>query len=299
MAIEDMNVSSAGEESGTPAGEKKPVTDFRTFGANGEEAETQTDTVTHKSDEPKEPNDDGHDDDGDEGSGDTGKKPRRGGFQKKIAKLEAELAELKAGKPAQETKPAEATDTKAERPKLDAFTNYDDYVEALTDWKADQATDRKLQERDNRSKEAQERDAFAAKVSAYDKQAEIAREKYGDDFDEALVSVPNPTRQVAIALIDSDIGAEVAYYLASNPDLYEKINNPNMSPLQLAKEIGRIEATLDVKAKPDEQTVAKEKPKLPSAPAPITPVGGSKKSGTFDRENASYEEYSEWRRKQG
>jgi hypothetical protein len=70
---------------------------------------------------------------------------------------------------------------------------------------------------------------------------------------------------------ESDRGVELFSFLMANPDVSNKI--AAMSPTQTAKEIGRIEAKLEEKAKATSPTPSK---KVVTPPAPITPVKSSK-----------------------
>ncbi|HEY8937381.1 MAG TPA: hypothetical protein VIM65_19280, partial [Cyclobacteriaceae bacterium] len=104
-----QNVSTAGDDVGAPLEVKKPVSDFRLFGSEGEEtvnakAETAQTSGDAEVDDP-----DGEDEAEHEDRSEPVKKRRRGGFQKKISLLEAKLAELEprnASKSDQNTEPA-------------------------------------------------------------------------------------------------------------------------------------------------------------------------------------------------
>jgi hypothetical protein len=61
-----------------------------------------------------------------------------------------------------------------------------------------------------------------------------------------------------------------------------------MNPIQAAKAIARIEAQIAGASPPANQ------PKIPSAPPPITPVGGSNVV-TKDPDKMSQKEYEKWR----
>jgi hypothetical protein len=95
---------------------------------------------------------------------------------------------------------------------------------------------------------------------AYRERVEKASEKY-EDFEQVAYNQNLPISTVmGEAIVASDVGPEVAYYLGLNPAEAERIYR--LPPLLQAKEIGRLEAK-----------VAAEPPtrKVTNAPEPITP----------------------------
>lgn len=177
---------------------------------------------------------------------------------------------------------ARSTADAATKPTPAQFEDYGDYVEALTDWKADQR-DAKRSESDA-SRSAQRADQlrgqeWQTKVSATS--ATIA------DYNEVVGKSELPVAgHVAEALMDADRGPELAYHLAQNPEVMGKLND--MSPARAAIELGKIEATLG-------ETPAKATTK---APAPITPVR-SGSSTTKDPAKMDMAEYTAYRAKMG
>ena len=112
----------------------------------------------------------------------------------------------------------------------------------------------------------------SAVLESYHDLEEEARTKY-DDFEQVAYNPKLPvTNVMAETIQSSEIGAELAYYLGSNPKEAERISR--MTPLSQAKEIGKIEAKL-VSAPPVKKTT--------SAPAPISPVTArSTGAATYD-----------------
>ena len=119
------------------------------------------------------------------------------------AKLELLLAQ-QAGKAAPEA-------PKQGKPTSDQFDTHDAYIEALTDWKVEE----KLKSKSAESEKAKSLTGWEAKKDA-------AREKY-EDFDEALESA-NASPVVLQVMLESDAGAEIAYYLATHPKELREIN---------------------------------------------------------------------------
>lgn len=98
------------------------------------------------------------------------------------------------------------------------------------------------------------------------------------------------TGEMVQVLQGTDKGPEVLYHLGKHPEIAEKL--ANMSPLQMAREIGRIEASQLVK--PASTT---------KAPAPVPKISGVEKSTTVkadspDSDKLSTEEWLKRRQKQ-
>ena len=208
------------------------------------------------------------------GEGEKVEHKKKGGFQRKIDKLESaleasqrqnqELMDRLAGKAAEPPKPAPVAEGK---PALASFQNYEDYVEALADWKVGQ---RLKSEKENSAKErldAEAKETFDGFQAQLEK---LSGEK--EDFDEVMAAADKITLyQIAIdAIKELGNGAEVMYHLAKNPKLAEEM--AKLKPLQQVAEIGKIALKLE---KPSPQG----KPRS-AAPEPIKPVGGSSATGT-------------------
>lgn len=171
-------------------------------------------------------------------------------------------------------------------PRIDNFDDFDKYVAAKAEWIASKKINETLQERERRIAEERVSTAHAKTVDSWNQRlAEATAEM--PDFTEVIESSDVPMSDfMRDAIIDSDLGPKVAYWLANNPDEAKKI--ASMSPLATVKAIGRIEERLESQAKA---------PKKPTgAPAPLKPVGG-KASVQKDPGQMSDAEYLEWRKK--
>jgi len=92
---------------------------------------------------------------------------------------------------------------------------------------------------------------------------------------------------VVDALMDADAGPALAYHLAKNPAVAERLNA--MTPTRAAIELGRLETTLAAPAT-----------KAPSnAPEPIKPLNSQHSGRMIDLSKASMEDYIAERRRQG
>lgn len=94
------------------------------------------------------------------------------------------------------------------------------------------------------------------------------------------------TASVAELVMDSDNSAALAFYLGKNPQIATKISQ--LSPLQQAREIGRIEATkLDV-PKP---------PQVSGAPPPAPKIAPSNSQVDKDPKDWTDADFEKWRKK--
>jgi hypothetical protein len=132
-------------------------------------------------------------------------------------------------------------------------------------------------EREERAETAQEA-AQKAVLQQFTELENEARAKWVD-YD-AVTRNPNVPITPAMAEIirDSEYGPDIAYHFGKNPA--EAARYVGMSGVQLARELGRLEAQL---------TAPKPVPKVPAAP--IRPVTGSLAGGKKDPAAMSMDEY--------
>ena len=260
-------------------------------------------------------------------------KGRREALEARAADLEAKLAAaVKPPDPAPapapvppvaEVKPA-APEPKP-KPKVEDFPDsYEDYVEALVDWKADQKVAAVVAEADKKiagletklaeartveQKQEVENDIWAAKIDQA--KAKIPTFEADMNSEEAKSMQVPPIVQSAIA--ESDLGPQVGHYLLKHPDdakrIFEAVTlKSDASQVDIRKafrkvgfEIGRIEDLLNTDAPP---TPTPEKPKpvqqppVSKAPPPITPVGTRSASSASAEPPANPTDYLRWREEQ-
>lgn len=192
--------------------------------------------------------------------------------------------------------PAPAANAK---PVKESFQNYDEFVEALTDWKADQRVNAAL-ETVNTKIEKRESQQTAAQVQQnraknWTERSAATREIL-KDFDEVLNAAEGAVidSHVAELLEDSPHGPALAYKLAKDPALLEELNK--LSPSAAAKKFGKMEAVFDG---PETNAPASAPaPNASKAPRPPTArTGGA--SSQKSMETASMDEYIQLRRQQG
>lgn len=183
--------------------------------------------------------------------------------------------------------PEPAARESAARPNLADFPDYETYIEALTDWKTTQKVAEVVHHQQAATvQERQQAEALELARGWAGKQ-ESARKSISD-YDEVLGGAETVVAPyVTDAILTSDRGPEVAYHLAKNPALAEKLNR--LSPIAAAREIGRIEAALE-----------KSSPGTPrSAPPPPAKTTRSSATISGDPAKMSHEEYRTMRAKQG
>lgn len=140
-----------------------------------------------------------------------------------------------------------------EVPKREAFADDEAFIKAQIEHEAERLAAQKLKEREQQQQQERIRESWSEK-------AEKAVERY-PDFQTVVANPALPINAVMVEYIaDSDLGADVAYYLGKNPEKAADI--AEMSPVKAARELARIEAEL----------AARPKAKPSNAPEPINPV---------------------------
>lgn len=162
-------------------------------------------------------------------------------------------------------------------PSQEQFESPEAYTEALAEKKALEIIEQREQQR--KQKEV---------LSAYHDREEIAREKY-EDFEQVAYNPKLPiTTDMAEVIQESEVGADIAYYLGSNPLEADRI--ARLSPRMQAKELGLLEAKISSSPPAVKKTT--------SAPAPIKPVNGASSGpivyDTTDPRSAKTMSPTEW-----
>jgi len=158
-------------------------------------------------------------------------------WQREEARREAEhWKKMAQQQKAPETKPESADPT---RPDVNdpRFKSYDEFTEALADWKVQGHIKKAQEEFSQRT----QRERMDGALKVFNERAEKVRGKhpdYDDLFDRASIS-----EAMAPTILESENGPELALYLAKNPDVARKLYN--LGPREVARELGKIEARLD------------------------------------------------------
>lgn len=137
------------------------------------------------------------------------------------------------------------------------------YVEALTDWKADQAVSKRLSERDQVRTQQTALTAFNARA------AEAFPDGEPDGL-KALKALPQLSQTIAMTILDMDDGPKVADHLGANRAELSRIESlaPHQQVLELAKISTRLASA---------PAAVSSVNRTPNAPAP--PEGAARGAG--------------------
>lgn len=149
-----------------------------------------------------------------------------------------------------------------------------------TAWKVQQRQAADSEARLNSERQTAAVEQTRAMAAAWEESKQEARERI-PDFDQVVTDATPIHQRAAPFIVESEKGAEIAYYLGKNPkaanDLFEKFNT---APAQALIELGRIEARLTAPA-----------PKtLSTAPKPAPTLGGGANPLQFDAARASVDD---------
>ena len=163
-------------------------------------------------------------------------------------------------------------------PKQEDFDSYDDYIEAVTDYKAEQKAAAKERELLEAQKAAKQQEIYEAKQKQYESRVEAVKAEKPDYHEKEVVveeivdfamkkdGVTDTIRMLTNAVLESENGARLVYELGNNPDKLEDMLA--MNPYEAVRELVMLENL----------PKAVEKPKTP--PQPIKPSSGSGKPNT-------------------
>lgn len=208
------------------------------------------------------------------------------------ARLKAEVAELRSEierlqravpKVDEATQLASAIEREiGPAPKESDFEDYLAFQEAKTAYKtAEMLVGRELKKAAEAAKVAQKEQADTV-VATFQERAEDVR-KIVKDWDKVVASATvSPSHpDVAMAILESEKGPHLAYYLSKHP---EKVHELNSLPLRRAlAEIGRLEVRLTPSPKKETR-----------APAPVPAVKGGAKTTDIDPEKLSMDDFAKW-----
>lgn len=199
-----------------------------------------------------------------EAEGATEDKPKRvSGYDRMKRKnqfLQSEILRLQdaASRPAEETEKA---------PREEDFNgDWGKYVAASAAFEAAKAVKDTLKADKKTANESRVAELRSEVMADFEERTESFKAK-ATDFDQVIGKfvesggkLSDPVREL---VIESDVGPQLAYHLAKNPAIANKLNS--LPPLQAAKEIARLEDSL-----------SRPSSKVTKAPPPLkTPSGGS------------------------
>lgn len=185
-------------------------------------------------------------------------------------RLAEENARLKAH---QAAPPAEG------KPVVENFETYEEFVEALTDWKSEQKINQKFSQLSESQRQQEMEKTRATASENFDRKKNEAAVKYAD-FDEVINNADVVlTNALSDAIIDSEMSGEVMYYLGKNPKEADRLASLPLGALY--REMGKIEVKLT--------TAQTAKPT--GAAAPISAVAGKETLHLTNEESMSDDEW--------
>lgn len=167
-------------------------------------------------------------------------------------------------------------------PTIDKFDNFDEYVAAKAEYVASKKIEAALAEREKLTATEREKAEQASLRQSWEKKVEAATAEM-PDFEEVISESDTPmTPPMQQAIMASDIGPKLAYYLATHPDEAEQI--ARMDATRTILTLGKIEERL-----------VKPVTKPTSAPPPVKPAGASA-TVKKDPGKMTDAEYEKWRK---
>lgn len=221
----------------------------------------------------------------------TASKPKKKGVQERIdeltrqrhdreRELEAARQEADYWKAQVIQKPKVEAQAPTGKPTVEQYESYEDYLEALSDYKVSeklQATQQQMATANQQAQLAERQKAFHAKAEKL-------------DIPDFVDVVYNPdlllSQDMVDIAFDSEKGPEILYYLGKNPAEAARI--AQMDKARAGYEIGRLEAALQL---PPAKNVT-------SAPPPIKPISGGGEPPQMDQEKMTPEQWRDWRNEQ-
>lgn len=145
------------------------------------------------------------------------------------------------------------------KPTIDQFENYDEYIEALTDWKVEQRFEASKTET-TKTKEQERREA---RIKSFNERITEAADEDPDIMEYYQDDTLPISQSMGEIIMDSEAGPQLLKYLGENRKEATRISR--LSPLAAAKELGKIEDKILNPTKVETKKVSQ-------APEPITPV---------------------------
>lgn len=168
-------------------------------------------------------------------------------------------------------------------PKQDDFENYDEFLVAKAKHEVRQEVRAEFEAERKRETEARQNARGREVARTFSTRAAAAREKFTDYDDVVNSSEVAVTDTMMQAIMLSEKGPDVAYYLASNPETVTRI--ASLAPIDQARELGILEANLD----PPKKTT--------TAPKPVKTLSKGNTGPSNSLEDCSYAEYVKRRQK--
>lgn len=204
-----------------------------------------------------------------------------------------EVLETLPAKPEPEPEPAETF--QEPKPDIDEFESYEEFSEALIDWKNGQRDHEREQkaEAQRAEQEANNRaiEAYQREQAAVDKIMEAGEKKFAG-FKKTIEAAPFevfPHRGVAEIASESEFGPDIMHHLSQHPEESARIHQ--LGPVAAGFEIGQLHARFAV--------ANKAPPKSTDIGPPSGPPGSTETGPEKDPEKLSDGDLDKWFEKQG
>jgi hypothetical protein len=167
--------------------------------------------------------------------------------------LEAEIQAIKAGKPAAEAKPEPVAepvvDPNDPEPQETQFEDYRAFVKAQSRWEIRQAkreADADAEKSSRAKSEAEQRDADRARVVSWVERRDAfaaTTPAFAAQDVQAFLGTLRTGTPTGDAIADSDVGPQMALYLAQHPDEADRI--ARLAPASALRALGKLEAKFE------------------------------------------------------
>jgi hypothetical protein len=205
--------------------------------------------------------------------------------ERKAEALEAELQQLRQA-PRQEEPPAE--EEPADEPPKTAEPSPDDfeygeldprYIRALASYEAKSQFEALVAEQRQAAARAKAQEEQVKVQQKFQKQIDEGSKKHDDFYEKVVVGAERGawplSDDMGKLLVESEVGADIAYHLASHPEEANQVYR--QSPLEQARYFGKLEAKFSATqtAAPSVPAGKPAETRTPKAPQPVTPARGS------------------------
>ncbi len=161
---------------------------------------------------------------------------------------------------------ARAPDASGGKPQLKDFPDYESFVEAVADWRAEQKIEARIKAEAEKTKALTEKERDAERRAYFHERVIERGAALYEDFEDVALAEDLPiTEPMLLTIAESDHGPVAAYFLGQHPEEAKRISKLS-APAQV-REIDKLIATL---TKPAEPT---------KAPEPIKPNKGDGSAG--------------------
>lgn len=169
--------------------------------------------------------------------------------------------------------PSDEADPEPKEPDVAGYTDqskynedYKGYLRNLARWEGRQEVRKSEAKRTEETQKREREEGSKRTLEGYKERAVKARDKY-QDYDAVVNNRDLPiTADMSRAIVQSEYGPDVAYFLGTNPEEAQRISR--LSPEGQIMELGYLTAQFRQAAK--SETTAQVRPS--SAPKPITPI---------------------------